>query len=719
MGSTSSLKKLDENNEFFIEAFQNLSLKSNGLDLEKAEIHTSKTLKKIGNNITFDEEIIDHADESGVVKPWLESVIAPDVAIEEDISYPKYNLKIEHVYGFKSENSRKNIFFYKRDQIIYSVSSICIIQNLDDNTQRLFGGFPLKENKECHDNIITAIDFLNNEVGMVATGQCGLVPKILVWSPVDTEVVYARFEQPRESLEVSALCFDKNGHYLASFGKDKYNSYYIFDLRKNELKMAKPTGEEEFLLDITFNKYVERDDRCEELLLVGVNKIIISRPDDDMERNLYEKNEKNKDITVIFTSCCYVSKNKFLIGSDLGKVSFYLNMEKTHQKKLSSGSIQNITYNKQLSKIFVTDSLNKVYIIEDTFYTQSGSFVLKSVVKSIDVNEDFQMILGLKNGDIILKHWEDKTKYEEVYLKSHSEGSIGGLAFIPEYKLVTSGEDNKILLWNLRSKKCESSGKINPLVKNTTNQNLEEYYIVGERNKSQCLAYHSSYEHVAVGINDGSVTIRKNPKDLDRKSVPDIEIGKDPIVNLEYTEYGDLLLVMDEKFNFVFLDVNDRYSKIKKYIFDSYITSFDIDEQAKYIRCCMNDNTFKFYNLEKNDENFEVDPNDKDLRAASWKTNKCKFSYTMQGIFQGSTNPNYISVVCKAHNKNLLAAGDDDFLLNLCNYPCITENPKLKKYRGHSGVIKKIIWNSNDNLIITIAEKDKAIIVWSVEEVDK
>ena len=91
----------------------------------------------------------------------------------------------------------------------------------------------------------------------------------------------------------------------------------------------------------------------------------------------------------------------------------------------------------------------------------------------------------------------------------------------------------------------------------------------------------------------------------------------------------------------------------------------------------------------------------------------------MQGIFQGSTNPNYISAVCKAHNKNLLVAGDDDYLLNLCNYPCITENPKLKKYRGHSGVIKKIIWNSVDNLIITIAENDKAIIVWNVEEVNK
>jgi len=714
MGTGSSMTKIDITNEFYLEAFQTQFLKADGLDLEKEELQTSKTLKKL-NNFIFEEEIIEHADESGPVKPWLENVIAPNLAIEENISYPNYNLKIEHVYGFKTENSRKNIFFYKPDQIIYSVSSICIIQNLDDNTQRLFGGFPLKEQKECHDNIITAIDFLNNEVGMVATGQCGLVPKILVWSPVDTEVVYARFEQPRESKEVSALCFDKTGHYLASFGKDKNNSYYIFDLRKNELMWEQPTGEKDFLLDITFNKYISRDDDNEELLLVGVNKIIISNPKDHFDRNLYTNRQK----IGIFTSCCYVSKNRFLVGGSTGKVSFYLDREKTHQKHLSNGSIQNITYKKQLSKIFVTDSLYKVYIIEDTLFTLRDSFTLKSVVKSIDVNDDFQMVLGLKNGDIVLKHWEDKTKYEEVYLKSHSEGSIGGMAFVPEYKLITSGEDNKILLWNLRSKKCESSGTINQLVKNNTNQNIEEYYIVGERNKSQCLAYHSSYEHVAVGINDGTISIRRNPKDLDKKVLPDISLVESPIVNLDYTEYGDALLVMAENNDFFILNVNDNYKKQKRIRLESYIKSFDVDEQAKYMRCCMNNNKFNFYNLELKTGNFSVDPNDEDLRKASWKTNKCKFSYTMQGIFQGSTNPNYISVVCKANNKNLLAAGDDDFLLNLGNYPCITENPKLKKYRGHSGVIKKIIWNSNDNLIMTIAENDKAIIVWSVEEEHK
>ena len=89
----------------------------------------------------------------------------------------------------------------------------------------------------------------------------------------------------------------------------------------------------------------------------------------------------------------------------------------------------------------------------------------------------------------------------------------------------------------------------------------------------------------------------------------------------------------------------------------------------------------------------------------------------MLGIFQGSTNPNYISAVCKTNNKNLLAVRDDDNLLNLCIYPFITENPKLKKYRGYSGVIKRIIWNISYSLIITISEKNKAVIVWSVEEI--
>ena len=46
MGAGSSSKEFGKYNEFYLEAFQNQFLKADGLDLEKVELQTSKTLKK-------------------------------------------------------------------------------------------------------------------------------------------------------------------------------------------------------------------------------------------------------------------------------------------------------------------------------------------------------------------------------------------------------------------------------------------------------------------------------------------------------------------------------------------------------------------------------------------------------------------------------------------------------------------------------------------------
>ena len=98
------------------------------------------------------------------------------------------------MWGFRIEDCRKNLFFLSKDQILYSCSSMCIIQNLDDFSQTIFGGFPIGEDKECHDKDITAIAYLKKDVSMIATGQPGINPKILVWSPIDPEVIYAKLE---------------------------------------------------------------------------------------------------------------------------------------------------------------------------------------------------------------------------------------------------------------------------------------------------------------------------------------------------------------------------------------------------------------------------------------------------------------------------------------------------------------------------------------------
>jgi WD40 repeat protein len=571
-----------------------------------------------------------------------------------------------------------------------------IIQNLDDNTQTLFGGFSLGENKECHNKDITAIAYLKKDVSMVATGQLGINPKILVWSPVDPQVIYAKFEQPEGSKLVSNISFDKSGRFLGSFGKDEKNSFYIFDLRTKSLYWEQSTkiGAEnnEFLLDMCFNPDLY------ELCVVGVEKIIFA---DYKNKVMYKKANQPNQTYKIYTSCCYINKFKCLIGNNQGKLYVFENNIKSLSKKISKGTIQNITYKKQFEKVYISDSLGKVMIYDPKTYNSLDDFEMNSMVRSLDVSQDNKIIMGLKNGEIKIKYYGTKTKHEQSIIKTHSEGEINDIIYIPEKKILSVGEDDKILLYNLLSKKCESSGTVSS--------------VSGpfDKVKGKCLSYNESKENVAIGLSNGCISIRKDQKHLDIRILNDIKISDGEIIAMKFTDYGDFLLCTSNKNEICLLDVNDNYKINKKIETDNIIYKFDWDREGKFIQTISGNNKYVFYKIEK-DSIIKEDASH--LQSVEWPKITIKFNYSVQGIFQGSTNPDYISCVSKANTKKLVCAGDEHYLLHLCNYPCVSDNPKKKKYRGHSGKIKVILWNFDDSKLITIAENDKSIIYWSLEE---
>ena len=104
-------------NEFYLEAFGFEKKHQKGLDIENTN-DTQTTLKIGSGDSIFKEEIMIHGDESGVIKPWLEGMLSPEYPLEEDLTPPKYNLKIEHVFGFRTDESRKNLFFLSKDLIL-------------------------------------------------------------------------------------------------------------------------------------------------------------------------------------------------------------------------------------------------------------------------------------------------------------------------------------------------------------------------------------------------------------------------------------------------------------------------------------------------------------------------------------------------------------------------------------------------------------------------
>lgn len=83
-------------------------------------------------------------------------------------------------------------------------------------------------------------------------------------------------------------------------------------------------------------------------------------------------------------------------------------------------------------------------------------------VDSIPKSVDFQkyLLVGLKNGSIV--EFDIMKNAKEVIMHSHYDGEVWGMCVVPnEHKFFTSADDNKILLYDILSKKCIGRGNVN------------------------------------------------------------------------------------------------------------------------------------------------------------------------------------------------------------------------------------------------------------------
>ena len=275
-------------NDFYKEAFA-FKLQTPGelnSIITTEELHQNKIYKTINeDNDKFVEEDMDYGKEEVNSHPWLNSIyhlaISNNNSFNLDNSPPSYTLQIEHIHGYHIEDIRSNLFFIDNDYILFTSSSCAIIHNVCDNTQKIFGcdskgiinGPQIKE-KLCHDGEITAIDFYESDgISFVATGQRGNKPKIFLWSPKDCKTIYAKYSLPNETKEVSGISIDRKGKFIASFGRDSRNRFFIFDIQKQKIIWEEPT-DNNINLQIKYGYTNFQKSNDDEICVVGYKKIL-------------------------------------------------------------------------------------------------------------------------------------------------------------------------------------------------------------------------------------------------------------------------------------------------------------------------------------------------------------------------------------------------------------------------------------------------------------
>jgi len=108
--------------------------------------------------------------------------------------------------------------------------------------------------------------------------------------------------------------------------------------------------------------------------------------------------------------------------------------------------------------VILSGGTDKVVKVSDATTMQELNLItLDSSPRSVDYAR--YLLIGLRNGSVL--ECDVKKEIKETIAHSHHDGEVWGLCVIPsQNKYVTSGDDNKILMFDMQSKRCIQRGYV-------------------------------------------------------------------------------------------------------------------------------------------------------------------------------------------------------------------------------------------------------------------
>jgi WD40 repeat protein len=258
------------------------------------------------------------------------------------------------------------------------------------------------------------------------------------------------------------------------------------------------------------------------------------------------------------------------------------------------------------------------------------------------------MLVGLKNGTItVVKEYlepNDPDGRLEI-MHSHSKGELWGLTNLSGEAVVTSGDDNTVIFWDFAQRKLVKKFKISDREEKAVNQvGLLKMTELPDSQVSRALALDKQW--LAIGINDGSVSIRKAPKwDVE---VQLLRAAQGWIETLAFSPDGTMLAVGSHD-NKMYLYSTATWT-LKKVLegHTGYIHALDWSLDSSYLRTNGSDGELLFW---CGAAGWTLDRNGKyNTVATEWATHTVKFAWHTTGI-----TPNE----CEAMFNNSCAVSED------------------------------------------------------------
>ena len=527
------------------------------------------------------------------------------------------------------------------------------------------------------------------------TGQNGSSPALFVWDAETCDKVQ-RIKLKKGARGISCVGFSSDGKYIAC--ADMHNDHNVRTYSvSNGQCVYEDKGGPDKIYDLCWSK----SECC--FATGGKNHIKFWWP---------EKRESKKGIFCgkgKLTSFACVGYGQETCYSGGCNALIYKWGGRSCQgtiKAHSSGFICTINVNG--GKIVSGGRDGQIIVIDEASFNIEHKINMGGLVRAVDYNGT-NIVAGLRSGDIKVMDLDGSN--QKQIMASHSDGEVWTCEELSDGRILTAGDDNKVLCWEANPSvdniaKCTEVSSENRKAPKGGASTLSPLPASQQSRSAVVLPDGSS---VAIARNDGYVAIRQMGSNNDTTVLKD---SKEWIEVMKVSPCKTYLAVGSHDNTIYVYNISDWSLVGKCTAHNSFICNLDWDEESKYIRSVCGAHELLFHTIPDCQQ-------DKGGASATtgtkWATNSCKFGWLVDGVFPpGTSGPHVNGVDISADQKYVMTA-DNYGLVNLYNNPC-RQGSKAVSFAGHSEHVQRAYFTKAGTGVISVGGYDQTLMRWDLQE---
>lgn len=190
------------------------------------------------------------------VCPWKGQITEPTSHNPNNPAKPDCEYVLHHAYGYRSADSRQNVYYNNDKQAVYMTAALGVVLNHEANTQVFFGSGEAdnerrnaKNNVNSHNDDVTALA-MSQDRSVVVTGQRGPSPAVFVWDPKTAEKK-GRAQLAKGARGIAAVSISADNKFFATVDMHNEHNVTVFDLSSGGL-VWKSKGDTNYIYDVAF-----------------------------------------------------------------------------------------------------------------------------------------------------------------------------------------------------------------------------------------------------------------------------------------------------------------------------------------------------------------------------------------------------------------------------------------------------------------------------------